>query len=438
MKDLVEKIFKNGVSVLSVKMLSLIHVLIVANFYNEDELSIYSYCISMIVFFGTSYVNIVSQYFSSKGVKSDCKQFCVLLHFVLTAISSLLIFHIYDWQYYFVVFVVQISTITYSSLLESQSHGKLAKQSSVSLFVTVFLIFILLYFEVSVINYLLVYSVPYIIYIVSNLGVIDKNSFIKIINVKSLYLLYLGSSFIPLGLVILYSYLEVTDRFNLVGEFTTIFQWFWIFGQINIVMNNALLNYKKTALINSKIETGYLISTLLPLSIISLIIPFTSLHNNLFSTNLDEDLVYPTFCFLFSVSFLSAFKSHIYREIVKENKYWLSLFGNLSWLFIFLCFVFTVPISNVNELSFVFFASNYMNFLLFTPLYFAKNLIYLRNMNEFIYFSLNIVALSLIFIGYYHLELIIQLIFNSIIISFLALYAYLRLVKNAKRKDYIY
>ena len=79
-----------------------------------------------------------------------------------------------------------------------------------------------------------------------------------------------------------------------------------------------------------------------------------------------------------------------------------------------------------------------MNFLLFTPLYFAKNLIYLRNMNEFIYFSLNIVALSLIFIGYYHLELIIQLIFNSIIISFLALYAYLRLVKNAKRKDYIY
>ena len=167
MKDLVEKIFKNGVSVLSVKMLSLIHVLIVANFYNEDELSIYSYCISMIVFFGTSYVNIVSQYFSSKGVKSNCKQFCVLLHFVLTAISSLLIFHIYDWQYYFVVFVVQISTITYSSLLESQSHGKLAKQSSVSLFVTVFLIFILLYFEVSVINYLLVYSVPYIIYIVS-------------------------------------------------------------------------------------------------------------------------------------------------------------------------------------------------------------------------------------------------------------------------------
>ncbi|MDO6475435.1 hypothetical protein Q4520_08380 [Alteromonas sp. 1_MG-2023] len=433
MKELLEKIIKNGISVLLVKFMSVFHILVVANFYSKDELAQYSYLISFIVFYGTTFTNVISPYFSVKNNDSTVRLTIVSIQILLAIITCLLIFKIEETSFYITLFIVVFSTIGYSFFLDSSQHGKLAKLSFIGIVTSLISSILCVLNEVSVENYLLVYAIPYFIFSINIFNNKFSNRLIISANeIFSTFLLYFSNSLIPLSIVLVYQYLKISGLEEIIGEYSTLFQWTFIFGQASIIFNNTLVKKNKQDYsISKSVSNDLILSLSVPLFLVILITPITYFHNNIFNLNIPAKELKLSLFFILSVAYLSNYKSHIYRRILRSDKVKLSFYSNLSWVVIYVTTVYFNNVKSIADLAGLFFFTNYLVFIVFIPIYLRQDLIEINNRISITLTATAFLIVYIILSVFLYLEYLTYIAVDLIILGLI----FAILIKNRKYNE---
>jgi|LGOV01.1.fsa_nt_gb hypothetical protein len=407
MKQIVGKVILNGIGVLLIKSLGFILAIFISRNFGAESYGYYAYLVSFLVLLGTTFSNIMSQSFSLETYNNGFDKLIFLITYTLFCFFICYqFFNINSYEFYISLIVIIFSTLPYSQLLKSENHKKISFISFIAV-IAFFVSLVVCYsLGVNCKTYLIIYCLPYFFFLLflltlnDGLAISSKLGRNFFSHYRPLVFLYIGAAVVPLSYTLSYRLLIASGAKSTIGEFASIFQWVWLLGQLNIILNNVLIPMKNRldGGPSNYINLNILFSTLPSIIIVSIIFPFSIYHNKIFGFNITSEDLRWSFFYVLSIAFLSSYKSHIYRNIVRQRKGFISFWSNLTWCVVFVSMNYISRDVDLLTICFNYFFSNLFSFLLFFPIFFKSRLVEFHSKNDIFQTLISFGAIMLVLI----------------------------------------
>lgn len=428
MFELFKKLVFNGLGSVGLKFSGLFISIYAARTLSLDDYGFYGIAVSTIVLFGTTYVNVIAQYVSafqvnvSSGILDKSHVFAIGTVFTAIYIATVLtLLHALDFVLIDASISVALVIVCFCApvvgfIFKESLHKAYAKFSllALAIFLLVFYGFSTQYSHTTF-QYILLYSLPYFIaslfmFIYILIKYTDIVGTYKIVVTKAFFLqlcqfskgalyLFFASAIVPLCFWLLYNVFDYKLGRDNIGLFVSLMQWTWIVSQLSVVVSNVFISKMRDEEETPLNRFQNLYASWLPATfIVCFIVSLYEVHFFLFGDNFNNEALIQGLAIVLTVSVLSAFKSFIYRIILKFNQNYLSMLSNLLWLTIFVATVYLKKEVTFLDFCYIYAYSSFISFLVFLPIYI-----------KFKYFSLQEVFLSKC-----SLSLILMLVFSIV------------------------
>lgn len=344
-KSTIFSLLSNGFSYLLIKICGVLLGIYIARQFGIESYGVYSGVIATVVLFGNTLGNSISSIIPSKFETLDISFGNASISVVLSVFIMLAVMLILGMD--LVEIVLAICAIIGSASIGVLNSLGLSKKlnlfSTVAMLSFALAFFIFQCFNLPASVYIYLYGVPFavvmmlsLIYIVPELGLFCVEVKGVAQYLRRFILLYSSSLFAPLGLYYVYSKLQEYQTSSEVGIFASCMQWGIVLSQLAVVANNVLI--KKIAYNNNKdamLSDFNALLTLLPVVIFSsLLFIFPQIHSLIFG----GEFKVQEYSFVLNLILLSmivnSFKSSIQRNIIANDRYYMTVASGGLWIFI--------------------------------------------------------------------------------------------------------
>lgn len=374
MKRVLKKLAHNSINTSFIKISGILTTIYASNTLGTEEFGEYSLSISLLIIVGSTFFAFASQTFSIENTTSlltNNKNILYIIHLFFILLITL--FFSYSCFFYISASIIVVASYYNSQLLENNLHLKMTKLNSISI-LSFFSILFLVHTLTPTTNLLvLIYSSPFFIIVLAGLPRLktgnDKANF-RIL--AKWFFGFLSAALIPITFSALYSILKNENNIKLLGDFFSIMQWFFIFGQINQVFGNVLIRNHNNLLKHQEV----FISVLPILIFTPFIFVISSIHNQIFNKNISESELSICLTYLAAHNFINCYKSHIGRNIILKNKQGVSLLSNAIWSILVVALFNIYVVTSLKEASMIIFFSSLAVTILFFPYFHKKELVF--------------------------------------------------------------